>query len=75
MTKLLEQAIAKARALPSEEQDALALALLSMTEGDAAAYPLDETTRAAILEGLAEADRGDYVPDDVVAAADKRHGI
>lgn len=75
MTKLLEQAIAKARALSAEEQDALALAMLSMSEGDASAYPLDDATRAAILEGLAEAECGDYVPDDVVAAADKRHGI
>ena len=58
-----------------EDQDALALAMLSLTEGDASAYPIDDATRAAILEGLAEADREDYVPDEVVAAADKRHGI
>jgi predicted transcriptional regulator len=75
MTKLLEQAIAKALALPDEEQDALAIAMLSMSEGDASAYPIDEATRAAILEGLAEAERGEYVPDEIVAAADKRHGI
>jgi len=75
MTKLLEQAIAKVRTLSNEEQDALALAMLSMTEGDASAYPLDEATRAAILEGLAGAERGEYVPEKVVAAADKRHGI
>ena len=75
MTKLLEQAIANAQSLPPEDQDALALAMLSLTEGDASAYPIDETTRAAILEGLAEANGQDYVPDEVVAAADKRHGI
>jgi len=75
MTKLLEQAIAKVLTLPAEEQDALALAILSMSDGDASAYPLDDATRAAILEGLAEAERGEYVPDEVVAAADKRHGI
>jgi hypothetical protein len=75
MTKLLDQAIAKAQALPAEDQDALALAMLSLTEGDASAYPIDDATRAAILEGLAEAERGEYVPDEVVAAADKRHGI
>ncbi|MEA2874117.1 MAG: hypothetical protein QOH67_4093 [Hyphomicrobiales bacterium] len=75
MIKLLEQAIAKALTLPAEEQDALALAILSMSEGDASAYPLDHATRAAILEGLAEAERGEYVPDEVIAAADKRHGI
>jgi len=75
MTKLLEQAILKAQSLPPEDQDALALAMLSLTEGDASAYPIDDATRSAILEGLTEAERGEYAPDDVVAAADKRHGI
>jgi predicted transcriptional regulator len=75
MTKLLEQAIAKVRTLPSEEQDALAAAMLSMAEGDAADFPIDAATRAAILEGLAEAERGEFVPDDVVEAANKRHGL
>jgi predicted transcriptional regulator len=49
--------------------------MLSMTEGDAADIPIDDATRAAILEGLAQADRGEYVPDEVVAASNKRHGI
>jgi hypothetical protein len=31
MTKLLEQAIAKVRELPAEDQDALAVALLSLS--------------------------------------------
>ena len=75
MTKLLEQAILKAQSLPPEDQDALALAMLSLTEGDASAYPIDDATRSAILEGLTEAERGEYAPDDVVAAADKRYGI
>jgi predicted transcriptional regulator len=75
MTKLLEQAIAKVRTLSADEQDALAAVMLSMTEGDAADVPIDDTTRAAILEGLAQADRGEYVPDEVVAASNKRHGI
>ena len=75
MTKLLDQAIAKVRALPAEEQDALAIILLSMSEEDAAEFPIDDAVRAAIREGLAEVKRGEYVPDDVVAAADKRHGI
>ena len=75
MTKLLEQAIAKVRTLSDDEQDALAALMLSMTEGDAADVPIDDATRAAILEGLAQANRGEYVPDEVVAASDKRHGI
>jgi predicted transcriptional regulator len=76
MTKLLDDVIAKVRELPDEAQDALALALLAMTEAeDAADVPLDEKTRAAIREGLAQAERGEFVPDDVVAESDKRHGI
>jgi hypothetical protein len=75
MTKLLEQAIAKVRELPEEDQDAIALALMSMANADASAFPIDDETRAAILEGLAQAERGELVPDDVIAEADKRHGI
>jgi hypothetical protein len=75
MTKLLERAIEKVRELPSEEQDALANALLSLTGEETAVVHLDTETRAAIEEGLAQAERGEFVPDDVVAEADKRHGI
>ena len=75
MTKLLEQAIAKVQTLPEEDQDALAALLLSMTNADRSAVPLDDKTRAAIREGVAQAERGEFVPDDVVAESDKRHGI
>ncbi len=75
MTKLLDQAIAKVRELAEEDQDAIAIAVLSMTTADASTFPIDAQTRAAIEEGLAQAERGEFVPDDVVAEADKRHGI
>jgi hypothetical protein len=75
MTKLLDQAIAKVRELPEADQDAIAVAVLSMTTADASTFPIDAQTRAGILEGLAQADRGEFVADDVVAEADKRHGI
>lgn len=73
MTKLLDQAIAKVRELAEEDQDAIAV--LSMTAADASTFPIDAQTRAAILEGLAEAERGEFVADDVLAESDKRHGI
>jgi predicted transcriptional regulator len=73
MTKLLEQAIAKARTLPDEDQDALALVIL--TDLDAVIEPLDEETRAAIREGLEQARRGEFVPDEEMAAFWKRHGL
>ena len=66
MTKLLEEVIAKVRALPEEDQDALATLLLAVTNADASAVR---------REGLAQADRGEFGTDEVVAEADKRHGI
>jgi predicted transcriptional regulator len=75
MTKLLEQAIAKVRELPEDEQDALAAAMLAMADADASGFPVDKTTEQAIREGLAQAERGEFVSDDVVAKTNKRHGI
>jgi hypothetical protein len=75
MTKLLEQAIAKLRELPEEEQDALAVALLSVAGGDADDVALDDEARAAIQEGLAQAERGESVPDADIEALWKRHGV
>jgi predicted transcriptional regulator len=75
MTKLLERAIERVRELPAQDQDALANALLSITGEETTVVHLDDETRAAIEEGLAQAERGEFVPDEVVAEADKRHGI
>jgi hypothetical protein len=75
MTKLLEKAIAKARELPEAEQDSVAVMLLSMTADDPQIDPIDEETRAAILEGLEQARRGEFVPDAEIEALWKRHGV
>jgi predicted transcriptional regulator len=74
MTKLLERAIAKVSELPAEDQDTVAVAVLSMTGEDLPVVRLDAETRAAVLEGFAQAERGEFVPDEIVAQADKRHG-
>jgi predicted transcriptional regulator len=73
MTKLLDQAIAKARELPEDEQDALALAILADLETEI--EPLDDETRVAIREGLEQARRGEFVPDEEMEAFWKRHGV
>jgi hypothetical protein len=75
MTKLLEKAIAKIREFPEQAQDAFAIALLSMVGEETPVVHLDEETRAAVREGLAQARRGEFVPDEIVAEADKRHDI
>jgi predicted transcriptional regulator len=75
MTKLLEQAIEKVRELPAEDQDALAAALLSLAGETTEVVQLDDDTRAAIEEGLAQARRGDFASDEDVAEADARLGL
>jgi hypothetical protein len=72
MTKLLEKAIARARALPPEEQDTLAAVLLAMTDQGVGVVPLDDEARAAIREGLEQARRGDFVPDIEIEACWQR---
>lgn len=68
MTKLLEKAIEGARALPDEEQDALALAIMSMTETGFRIPDLDDETRAAIREGLEQARRGEFASEEEMRA-------
>jgi predicted transcriptional regulator len=51
------------------------MALLALTGEDTPLIPLDDETRAAIREGTEQARRGEFVPDEVVAESDRRHGI
>ena len=74
MTKLLDKAIARARALPAADQDAVALAMLAMAE-ESPIIALDPEARAAIREGLEQARRGEFVHDAEIAALWKRYGL
>jgi hypothetical protein len=75
MTKLLEKAIAQARAQPPEDQDTLAAVLLAMTDDGGGLAPLDDEARTAIREGLEQARRGEFVPEAEIAALWKRFGL
>jgi len=75
MSTLLEQAIAKVRALPEEEQDEAAEMLLSLLSKRIGPVHLDDETRAAVREGLEEARRGEFVSDQEMAKFFKRHGV
>ena len=75
MTDLLERAIDKVRQLPTQDQDALANALLSIAGEEVGIVTLDDETRSTVQQGLAEAERGEFVSDDVVKDADKRRGL
>jgi thiamine monophosphate synthase len=75
MTKLLEEAIAKIRGLPEEEQDEAAEILLSLAAKRDAPVLLDDETRAAVRRGAEQARRGEFVSDEDMAAFFKRHGV
>jgi hypothetical protein len=63
MTKILEEAIAKVRALPAEDQDFLGSVLLALADEELTRIgDLDDETRAAVREGLEQARRGAFVP-------------
>jgi hypothetical protein len=66
MTKLLDEAFAKAQALSGEDQDALAK--LIFNEIEFVNEPLDEKTRAAIQEGLEQARRLEFASDEGMEA-------
>jgi predicted transcriptional regulator len=75
MTELLERAIEKVRELPAEDQDALAVALLSLAGETTEVVQLDDDTRAAVEEGLTQARRGEFASDEEVAKSDARCGL
>jgi predicted transcriptional regulator len=71
----LDKALARIRELPEEDQDALAIALLAMAEVEHPLADLDEETRTAIREGIAQARQGEFVADEEIEALWTRYGL
>ena len=69
MTKLLDDAVAAVRRLPAERQDEIAAAMVGLADQDGMPETIDPDHLAAIDQGLAEIERGDFASDDEVAAA------
>lgn len=61
MIKALEQAIAKVRALPEEKQQVAAELLEELAAVEI--YEMSNDERQAVSEGMAEADRGEFISD------------
>lgn len=74
MTDLFEKAVSAVRQMPTAEQDTIAQAMLSLArigespDGD----DIEPEHLAAVLEGMAQADRGEFATDEEVAAAFRR---
>lgn len=67
--KLLEQV----QSWPAEDQEELAEFAREIEARRSGLYSMNEDERAAVGRGLAQADRGEFVSDEIVSDADKRH--
>lgn len=72
MTKLLDKALEAIRKLPSNEQDKVAREILRLVEDDGEPEEIDPAHLAAVLEGLAQAERRQFASDEEVEAAFRR---
>ena len=75
MTKLLEQAIAKVRLLPPEQQDEAGRMLLEMAAEQGAPIVLSDTHRAEVRQGLGELQRGELASPKELAQFRAKHGL
>jgi predicted transcriptional regulator len=73
MIATLKDVLSRAETWPQEDQDELAEFAREIQARRTGVYVMNDEERAAVRRGLAEADRGEFVPDDVVAEADKLH--
>ena len=72
MIKTLKDALKAAGTWPAEDQEELAEHAREIVARRTGVYTMSDDERAAVCKGLAEADRGDFVPDEVIAEADTR---
>jgi predicted transcriptional regulator len=72
MTELLEKAVEAVRRLAPEAQDNIARVMLSLAGQEEEPEPIDPNDLSAILEGLAQAERGEFASDTEVEAAFRR---
>jgi predicted transcriptional regulator len=74
MTKTLMDLLEHAATWPREDQDELAEYAREIEARRTGIYTMSDDERISVNEGLAQADRGEFVSDELVAEADKRHG-
>lgn len=75
MIKALEDAVAKVRKLPKDGQAYIAEVLEQIAAAGVERFVVPESHRVAVLQGLSEAERGEYVSDEEMAALWKRCGV
>ena len=73
MNKIAEHILDRVANWPEEAQQELMQAVADIEAIYRGTYRMSTDERAAVLEGLAQADQGEFVPDEVVAAYFKKH--
>ena len=73
MNRILQEVIEHAASWPQEDQEELAEYAREIEARRIGNYMMSDDERAAVRNGLAEADRGEFVSDELIAEADKRH--
>ncbi len=73
-TKTLKDVMEHAATWPREDQDELAEYAREIEARRTGIYTMSDDERVAVGRGLAQADRKEFVSDELVAEADKRHG-
>jgi len=68
MNKMAESILERIADWPEEARAKLAQSIIDIEDKYVAVYRLSDEERAAVLEGLTQADRGEFVPDEVVEA-------
>jgi hypothetical protein len=67
MTKIVESILDRIASWPEEAQAELIQSMVEIETKHFGVYRLSEEERAAVREGLEQAKRREFVPDDVVA--------
>jgi predicted transcriptional regulator len=73
MNKIVENILDRVARWPEEAQAELMQAVADIEARHLNPYQPSDEEREAVLEGLAQADRGEFVPDDVVASYFNKH--
>lgn len=72
MNRTLKEVIEHPETWPLEDQQELAEYAREIEACRTGIYTMSDDERAAVRLGLAEADRLEFVPDDILAESDKR---
>ena len=75
MISKLKNLLERAESWPETDQEELAEAARKIEARRTGVYRLSDDERAEIQAGLAEADRGEFVSDEAMAAVWKRCGL